>query len=121
MKWTHQATVLTTSLVSIVADLSLFGKTLFPRLLNTGTWITYWRQKYNLLRISLKCHICETLRRKLCRIIGQLGEPTMYLVHFLYIKENMGQQTLQQNCRPCVLFPLSFHSIHWLLFQQSTT
>lgn len=54
--------------------------------------------------------VCETLRRKLCRIIGQLGEPTLYLVHFLFIKENMGEQTLQ-NCRPCVLFPLSFHSI----------
>lgn len=54
--------------------------------------------------------VCETLGRKLCRIIGQLGEPTLYLVHFLFIKENMGEQTLQ-NYRPCVLFPLSFHSI----------
>jgi len=54
--------------------------------------------------------VCETLGRKLCRIIGQLGEPTLYLVHFLFIKENMGEQTLQ-NCRPCVLFPLSLHSI----------
>jgi len=96
---------------SNVSYLSFFGKTWSSGF--SARYVCHTLEKKNITYcigpLSV-VGVCETLRRKLCRIIGQLGEPTLYLVHFLFIKENMGEQTLQ-NCMPCVLFPLSFHSI----------
>jgi hypothetical protein len=51
------------------------------------------------------------------RKVTQLGEPMPYLAHFLFIKENIGKQTLQ-SCWSSLLFllslslsPLPLHSI----------
>ena len=111
--WTHQALMLTTGISQLRTFLIFHcGKTWSSDCsARYSTWVAYRRKNITYCVGPLSVvRVCETLGRKLCRIIGQLGEPTLYLVHFLFIKENMGEQTLQ-NCRPCVLSPLSFHSI----------
>jgi hypothetical protein len=63
--------------------------------------------------------VTRTLEVTVDRKVTQLGEPMPYLSHFLFIKENIGKQTLE-SCWPSLPFllslslslsPLPLHSI----------
>jgi hypothetical protein len=54
--------------------------------------------------------VSGTLEITVDRKVAQLGEPTPYLFHFLFIKENIGKQTLE-SCWPSLPFLLFFPSL----------